>query len=69
MYAGKVVEYGTVYEIYEQPRHPYTMALLAAMPDLETDSNYELYTIPGAPPNMLYPVSYTHLTLPTTPYV
>lgn len=55
MYAGKVVEYGTVYEIYEKPRHPYTMALLAAMPDLETDSNYELYTIPGAPPNMLYP--------------
>ncbi len=55
MYAGKVVETGTVYEIFEQPKHPYTMALLSAMPDLETDSNYELYTIPGAPPNMLYP--------------
>lgn len=55
MYAGKCVEYGTVYEIFEKPRHPYTMALLAAMPDLETDSNTELYTIPGAPPNMLYP--------------
>lgn len=55
MYAGKIVEYGTVYEIYNTPRHPYTMALLAAMPDLETDSDYELYTIPGAPPNMLYP--------------
>lgn len=55
MYAGKVVEYGTVYDVFENPRHPYTMALLSAMPDLETDSNYELYTIPGAPPNMLYP--------------
>lgn len=55
MYAGKVVEYGSVYDIFENPRHPYTMALLSAMPDLETDSNYELYTIPGAPPNMLYP--------------
>ncbi|WP_296255185.1 ABC transporter ATP-binding protein [uncultured Ezakiella sp.] len=55
MYAGKVVEYGTVYDIFEKPRHPYTMALLSAMPDLETDSNHELYTIPGAPPNMLYP--------------
>ncbi|MDO5716998.1 MAG: ABC transporter ATP-binding protein [Tissierellia bacterium] len=55
MYAGKIVEYGTVYEIFEKPRHPYTMALLAAMPDLETDSNYELYSIPGAPPNMMFP--------------
>ena len=55
MYAGKVVEYGTVYDIFEKPRHPYTMALLSAMPDLETDSSHELYTIPGAPPNMLYP--------------
>lgn len=55
MYAGKVVEIGTVYEIFESPKHPYTMALLAAMPDLNTDSSYELYTIPGAPPNMLYP--------------
>lgn len=55
MYAGKIVEMGTVYEVFETPKHPYTMALLAAMPDLETDSDYELYSIPGAPPNMLFP--------------
>lgn len=55
MYAGRIVEYGTVEEIFSNPRHPYTMALMAAMPDLNTDSSYELYTIPGAPPNMLNP--------------
>lgn len=55
MYAGKIIEYGTVDEIFKDPRHPYTMALLSAMPDLETDSSTELYAIPGAPPNLLHP--------------
>ena len=55
MYAGKIVEHGTVNEIFNDPRHPYTMALLSAMPDLETDSSTELYAIPGAPPNLLHP--------------
>lgn len=55
MYAGKVVEYGTVDEIFYNPKNPYTMALLSAMPDLETDSNTMLYAIPGTPPNMLFP--------------
>ncbi len=55
MYAGKIVEQGTVNEIFKNPRHPYTMALLSAMPDLETDSSTELYAIPGAPPNLLFP--------------
>jgi peptide/nickel transport system ATP-binding protein len=55
MYGGKIVEYGTVEEIFKNPRNPYTMALLSAMPDLETDSSSELYVIPGTPPNMLYP--------------
>ncbi|TCS88770.1 peptide/nickel transport system ATP-binding protein [Keratinibaculum paraultunense] len=55
MYAGKIVEYGTVDEIFKDPRHPYTMSLLCAIPDLETDPNARLYAIPGAPPNLLYP--------------
>lgn len=55
MYAGKIIEHGTVNEIFNDPRHPYTMALLSAMPDLETDSSTELYAIPGAPPNLLHP--------------
>lgn len=53
MYAGKIVETGTAEEIFYDPKHPYTWALLSSMPDLETKE--ELFSIPGAPPNMLYP--------------
>ena len=53
MYAGKVVEYGTAEEIFYNPQHPYTWALLASMPDLDT--NEKLDAIPGTPPNMIYP--------------
>lgn len=51
MYAGRIVECGTVDEIFYEPAHPYTWALLSAMPDLDTKE--ELFSIPGAPPNML----------------
>ena len=53
MYAGKVIEVGTVEEIFYDPRHPYTWGLLSAMPDLETDDD-RLYSIPGSPPNLLH---------------
>ena len=53
MYAGKIVEYGTSDEIFFDPRHPYTWALLARIPDV--DSKEKLESIPGAPPNMIYP--------------
>ena len=53
MYAGKVVEYGTANEVFYNPQHPYTWALLASMPDLDTDE--KLDAIPGTPPNMIYP--------------
>ena len=53
MYAGKIVEYGTSEEIFYDPRHPYTWALLSSMPDLDT--NEKLEAIPGTPPNMIYP--------------
>ena len=46
MYAGKIVEKGTIDEIFYDPRHPYTWGLLSAMPDLNTD--------PGSPPNLLH---------------
>lgn len=52
MYAGKIVERGTAYEIYFQPKHPYTWGLLLAMPDLNTTEE-KLYAIPGTPPNLL----------------
>ena len=53
MYAGKIVEYGTVDEVFYDPRHPYTWALLSSMPDLDTKE--KLDAIPGTPPNMIYP--------------
>ena len=53
MYAGKIVEVGTVEEIFYDPRHPYTWGLLSAMPDLETNDD-RLYSIPGSPPNLLH---------------
>ncbi len=53
MYAGKIVEYGTADEIFYNPRHPYTWALLSSIPDV--DSKEKLEAIPGTPPNMIYP--------------
>ncbi|MBS1399829.1 MAG: ABC transporter ATP-binding protein [Clostridia bacterium] len=53
MYAGKIVEYGTAEDIFYDPRHPYTWALLSSMPDLDTTKKLE--AIPGTPPNMIYP--------------
>ncbi len=53
MYAGKIVEQGTAEEIFYDPRHPYTWALLSSMPDLDTTDTLE--AIPGTPPNMIQP--------------
>lgn len=53
MYAGKIVEIGTADEVFYEPAHPYTWALLASMPDLDTKE--KLDAIPGTPPNMLFP--------------
>ena len=53
MYAGKIVELGTSEEIFYEPAHPYTWALLSSMPDLHTTEKLE--SIPGTPPNMIYP--------------
>ncbi len=53
MYAGKIVEYGTAEDIFYDPRHPYTWALLSSMPSLDTKDKLE--AIPGTPPNMIYP--------------
>ena len=53
MYAGRIVEYGTAEDVFYDPRHPYTWALLSSMPDLETSEKLE--AIPGTPPNMIHP--------------
>ncbi len=53
MYAGKIVEYGNVDEIFYEPKHPYTWALLSSIPDV--DSKERLEAIPGTPPNLVFP--------------
>ena len=53
MYAGKIVEYGKEEEIFYDPKHPYTWALLSSIPDV--DSKERLEAIPGTPPNLVFP--------------
>jgi oligopeptide transport system ATP-binding protein len=56
MYAGKIVEVGTSDEIFYDPKHPYTWALLSAMPDLNSEKgDQKLFVIPGTPPDMHFP--------------
>ena len=55
MYAGQIVEYGTVEDIFYNPRHPYTWGLLGSMPDLNNSSDELLMAIPGSPPNLIDP--------------
>ena len=52
MYAGQIVETGTVDEIFYNPRHPYTWGLLASMPSLDNDDE-GVIAIPGTPPDLI----------------
>src|SRR5262249_7510867 len=54
MYAGRVVETGTIHEIFKAPKHPYTVGLLNAIPTRESRRG-ELQGIPGTIPNLLNP--------------
>jgi oligopeptide transport system ATP-binding protein len=54
MYGGKIVEVGTVDEVFYNPQHPYTWGLISSMPSLDAKEE-ELYAIPGTPPNLLHP--------------
>ena len=54
MYAGKIVEYGTADQVYNNPLHPYTQALLRAVPRLRGPKT-RLYYIPGSPPDLRNP--------------
>ena len=51
MYAGRIIESGTVREIFREPAHPYTKALLQSLPQLGV-KGHELYSIKGTPPNL-----------------
>ena len=55
MYAGEIVERGSVDTLYHEPRHPYTRLLFAATPDLST-RNGKIVSIPGAPPRLDRPL-------------
>jgi oligopeptide/dipeptide ABC transporter ATP-binding protein len=50
MYAGQIVEVGTVKEIFTNPQHPYTYGLLASLPKSDVKSRERLMAIPGVPP-------------------
>ena len=52
MYAGKIVEQGTLDEIFYNPQHPYTLGLLQSMPKLNEDRSIPLLPIPGSPPEL-----------------
>ncbi len=53
MYAGNLVEYGTVNQIFSEPKHPYTMGLLDSLPRLDAAERTRLVPIEGQPPNLL----------------
>lgn len=53
IYAGKIVEQAKTYELFSNPRHPYTWALISSIPD--SGSSEKLESIPGSPPNMVMP--------------
>lgn len=54
MYAGKILEQGRTEEIFLDPKHPYTWALIASIPD-ENNKNEKLISLPGTPPNLVSP--------------
>ena len=56
MYAGQIVEQATALDLFDRPEHPYTEALLGALPTLEGDARHaRLTTIPGRPPDLIAP--------------
>ena len=55
MYGGLVMEQADIYDLFENPLHPYTMGLLASVPGLNKDKKERLQSIPGSPPDMTRP--------------
>ncbi|MEJ2751984.1 MAG: ABC transporter ATP-binding protein [Chloroflexota bacterium] len=53
MYSGYVVEYAAVDDLFENPRHPYTLGLLSSLPEMGDDETEELQTIRGTPPDLI----------------
>lgn len=55
MYAGHIVELGSIYDVFDQPLHPYTQGLLRSVPNIKLDDSEELYKMAGEPPNLTRP--------------
>jgi peptide/nickel transport system ATP-binding protein/oligopeptide transport system ATP-binding protein len=60
MYAGRIVEQGTVDEIFYDPQHPYTWGLLGSIPRLDRERSRRLPSIAGAPPSLIDPPAGCH---------
>ena len=55
MYGGLIMEEAGIFDLFERPAHPYTMGLLASIPDMEQDKSKRLRPIVGSPPDMIRP--------------
>ena len=55
LYGGLIMEEAGIYDVFEKPMHPYTMGLIASIPDINQDKNKRLQPIPGSPPDMVHP--------------
>lgn len=55
IYAGRILETGTAVDIFKNPRHPYTYALLRSIPSADDDIERPLYSISGTPPDLFHP--------------
>ncbi len=55
MYGGLLMEEADIVDIFERPMHPYTMGLMASIPDMHQDKRKKLQPIPGSPPDMIHP--------------
>ncbi len=60
MYAGRVVEQGTLDELFYDPQHPYTWGLLGSITRIDRDRSKRLPAIPGVPPSLLHPPAGCH---------
>jgi peptide/nickel transport system ATP-binding protein len=60
MYAGRVVEQGTLDDIFYDPQHPYTWGLLGSITRIDADRSARLPAIPGMPPSLLHPPQGCH---------
>ena len=55
MYGGLIMEEANIYDVFENPLHPYTMGLIASIPDINQDKSKKLQPIIGSPPDMIHP--------------